>query len=57
MAAEAGEAELVNIMKIKATHHPDVNGKSIVQAAIYGAFTTKNIGNFPTSLYPSNKIF
>lgn len=57
MAAEAGDAELVNIMKIKATHHPDVNGKSIVQAAIYGAFTTKNIGNFPTSLYPSTKNF
>lgn len=50
MAAEAGDAELVKLMQSKASHHPDVNGKSIVHAAIYGAFTTKKKGNFPTLL-------
>lgn len=46
-AAVAGDVELVKLMII-INHLPDVNGKSIAYAAIFGAFTTKNIGNFFT---------
>ncbi|XP_023916326.2 protein ACCELERATED CELL DEATH 6 [Quercus suber] len=42
-AAVAGDVELVKLMII-INHLPDVNGKSIAYAAIFGAFTTKNIG-------------
>jgi ankyrin repeat protein len=53
LAAEAGDAELVNLMIKKGNPENEmlpVDGKSIVHAAIYGAFTTKNRGNFPISL-------
>ena len=54
LAAEAGDAELVNLMIIKKGNSKmemlPGDGKSIVHAAIYGAFTTKKKGNFPTLL-------
>ena len=56
MAAAAGDVELVKLMIIT-NHLPDVNGKSIVYVAIFGAFITKNIGNFFTlSLYTTNNF-
>ncbi|KAK7815955.1 ankyrin repeat-containing protein [Quercus suber] len=55
-AAVAGDVELVKLMII-INHLPDVNGKSIAYAAIFGAFTTKNIGNFFTlSSYNTNNF-
>ena len=56
MAAVAGDVELVKLMIIT-NHFPDMNGKSNVYAAIFGAFTTKNIGNFFTlSSYNTNNF-
>nr|POF05651.1 isoform 2 of protein accelerated cell death 6 [Quercus suber] len=48
-AAVAGDVELVKLMII-INHLPDVNGKSIAYAAIFGAFTTKNIDVLDTVL-------
>ena len=49
MVAEAGDVELLKLMMNKLTRLLYVAGKAIVHAAIYGAFTTKNLGNFLTS--------
>ena len=49
MVAEAGDVELLKVMMNKLTRLLYLAGKAIVHAAIYGAFTTKNLGNFLTS--------
>lgn len=50
MAAEAGDVELLEIMLNKFPCLQKVAGKSIVHPTISCAFTTKNIGNFLSSL-------
>lgn len=50
LAVKAGDTKLVQLMKNKASHPPDVNGKSVAHAAIYAAFTRKKKGICPTSL-------
>ena len=50
MAAEAGDVELLEIMLNKFPCLQNVAGKSIVHPTISCAFTTKNIGNFLSSL-------
>lgn len=52
LVAEAGDAELLKFIMDKFTCPAYINGKSIVLAAIYGACTCKNIGNFLASQTP-----
>lgn len=49
LVAEAGDAELLKLIMDKFTCPADMDGKSIVLAAINGACTCKNIGNFLAS--------